>query len=93
MGIFIEQPLAALAVAAVFALMASIARTRSATVVAGVWAGYAAYEYLMFRRVLCSGECNIRIDLLFIHPVLLVVSVWAAGTSLWQLATKQGRPY
>lgn len=36
-----------------------------------LWAAYAGYEYLMFKRVLCSGECNIRVDLLLILPALL----------------------
>jgi hypothetical protein len=26
--------------------------------------------------VLCSGECNIRVDLLLIYPILLVLSIW-----------------
>lgn len=32
----------------------------------------------MHERILCSGECNIGIDLLLIYPVLLVISVIAA---------------
>jgi hypothetical protein len=32
----------------------------------------------MQRRWLCSGECNIRIDLLVIYPALLVSLVIAA---------------
>ena len=52
------------------------------TVLASVWLLYAAYELLMYKRVLCIGECNIRIDLLLIYPVMLGASVWllpAAG--------------
>jgi hypothetical protein len=36
-------------------------------------------------RVLCTGECNIRVDLLLIYPVLAVTSVVGlaiAGASL-----------
>ncbi|MBC7601308.1 MAG: hypothetical protein H7255_01425 [Ramlibacter sp.] len=32
----------------------------------------------MFARVLCSGECNIRVDLLVIYPVLLGATLWVA---------------
>jgi hypothetical protein len=39
-----------------------------------VWLAYGFYEYGMKLRILCSGECNIRIDLLVIYPVLLLVS-------------------
>jgi hypothetical protein len=39
------------------------------------WAFYAVYEYLMYTRVLCTGECNIRVDLLLFYPVLAVWSI------------------
>jgi len=26
-------------------------------------------------RILCSGECNIRVDLLLIYPILILVSL------------------
>ena len=53
----------------------------------GLWALYALYEYLMYRRVLCSGECNIRVDLLIIYPMLLSVTILTAvrvTKLLWQ---------
>jgi hypothetical protein len=31
---------------------------------------------LIYRRVLCSGECNIRVDLLLFYPVLLGATLW-----------------
>ena len=46
-----------------------------------LWAGYAIYESLMKARVLCSGECNIRVDLLVIYPAL-VAGLVAAVVSL-----------
>jgi hypothetical protein len=42
-----------------------------------MWLLYACYEYGMKMRWLCSGECNIRIDLLVIYPVLLLASATA----------------
>ena len=45
------------------------------------WLGYALYEVLMVRRVLCSGECNIRVDLLLIHPALIGGTLWALGAA------------
>jgi hypothetical protein len=38
------------------------------------WLLYGLYEYGMRRRWLCSGECNIRVDLLLLYPALLAVS-------------------
>lgn len=46
-----------------------------------LWLCYSLYEYLMYTRVLCSGECNIRVDLLLIYPVLIALS--AASTTLY----------
>jgi hypothetical protein len=43
-----------------------------------LWIAYSAYEYLMHARVLCSGECNIRDDLLLIYPALLGSTAWVA---------------
>ena len=40
-----------------------------------LWILYGVYEYLMQIRVLCSGECNIRVDLLLIYPVLLTLTL------------------
>jgi hypothetical protein len=52
---------------------------------AAAWGLYAVYEYLMHERILCSGECNIRIDLLLIYPLLLGLTfkaLWALGCKL-----------
>jgi hypothetical protein len=46
-----------------------------------LWLLYALYELGMKRRWLCSGECNIRVDLLLIYPALLLGLV-AAGIGL-----------
>ena len=80
MDIFIRAPWLAFALGAMyFALSRSIpSKTMLWTTVA--WFLYGVYEYLMRLRVLCSGECNIRVDLLLIYPILLVLSVIAVLT-------------
>ena len=55
---------------------------RLSLVTAGLWALYGLYEYGMKLRVLCSGECNIRVDLLLIYPTLVLCSVIALGQVL-----------
>lgn len=82
LGIFIEYPWAALAVASAFAVLWYFRRRRTIAVAAVLWSGYGVYEYLMHARVLCSGECNIRVDLLLLYPVLFVISIAAAAVSL-----------
>lgn len=42
-----------------------------------IWLAYVIYEYGMKLRILCSGECNIRIDLLLIYPILVLLFVFA----------------
>jgi hypothetical protein len=42
-----------------------------------LWLIYGIYEYGMKLRLLCTGECNIRLDLFLIYPLLLCVSLLA----------------
>ena len=40
------------------------------------WVGYTAYESIYIPRN-CTGECNIRVDLLLIYPYLAFVTICA----------------
>jgi len=40
------------------------------------WVGYLAYESIYIPRN-CTGECNIRVDLLLIYPYLALLTVSA----------------
>ena len=68
-------PFATFLVSVVFAALYALQRKTVHGIAAVVWAVYGCYEYLMYARILCSGECNIRVDLLVIYPALLIVSV------------------
>jgi formate hydrogenlyase subunit 3/multisubunit Na+/H+ antiporter MnhD subunit len=72
MAIFIEYPLLAAVVGIVLLGLGRRTRQRMAAGAGVVWLLYAVYELGMQQRWLCSGECNIRIDLLVIYPVLLI---------------------
>ncbi len=74
MAILVDQPWLALLPAALFASFAVATRSRAALVIAGFWAFYCLYELAMKWRILCSGECNIRIDLLLLYPLLLLAT-------------------
>lgn len=91
-GVTVSQLLSAMAILVQYPYLAAIIgivllglgrRTchRTATGVGIIWLFYALYETAMQRRGLCTGECNIRIDLLVIYSVLLI-SLVAAGVSL-----------
>ena len=75
MALLIEYPWLASIVALVFAALWGWKRAPGAGLTALCWAGYCVYEFLMRARMLCSGECNIRVDLLLIYPFLLLVSL------------------
>jgi hypothetical protein len=61
-------------------------------VLALLWLAYSGYEYLMYKRVLCSGECNIRVDLLLIYPALFGSTLWVVivATIRWVRRTRAG---
>jgi hypothetical protein len=46
-------------------------------VAALAWVAYFPYEQAMKMRILCSGECNIRVDLLLFYALLALLSVLA----------------
>ena len=50
-------------------------RTKLSMLTGILWILYSIYEYLMYIRVLCTGECNIRVDLLLIYPLLIALSL------------------
>lgn len=67
---FIRWPVAALLPSVLLGAAYIASRKRFILATALLWVGYAIYESLMKARVLCSGECNIRVDLLLISPIL-----------------------
>jgi hypothetical protein len=81
MAIFIEYPFLAAVIGVILLGLGRRTRRRTAVGVGVVWLLYALYETGMQRRWLCSGECNIRIDLLVIYPALLIGAV-AASVSI-----------
>ena len=76
-GFFVLWPLAALAPAALFLAVYFWKRGALCGLAAALWLLYTLYEHLMKWRLLCSGECNIRVDLLVLYPALFVVSLAA----------------
>jgi hypothetical protein len=82
LAVFIQWPGLALVPAGLFFAVHRASRRRLAAGAAWAWLLYAAYEYGMKRRWLCSGECNIRVDLLLLYPALLVLSGAAAVSGI-----------
>lgn len=78
MAVFIEYPFLAALIGIGLVALGRFRGRRAVVGVGVVWLLYSVYELGMQRRWLCSGECNIRIDLLVIYPVLLIGLVVAA---------------
>jgi hypothetical protein len=77
MSILITYPALPLVPAILYGLLYAHRRRVVVLVAALAWLAYVPYEYSLKLRILCSGECNIRVDLLLAYPVLLVLSVGA----------------
>jgi len=89
---FVAWPWLALVPAALLLWLYRASRRGAAALGATSWAFYAVYEYAMHRRWLCSGECNIRVDLLLVYPLLVAVSVWAIVAAAGAIRRKPPTP-
>lgn len=77
MSPFVASPWLALLPAVLFSALYGLWRNRGSLVAALLWLAYCPYEYAMKLHILCSGDCNIRVDLLLLYPVLLAMSIVA----------------
>ena len=75
LGIFIQYPWLAAIIGVLLVGLGRSRGRRTAIMVGVTWLLYAAYETAMQLRWLCSGECNIRVDLLLMYPLLLAATV------------------
>ena len=86
----IEYPALAAAAGALFLVLYWMSRRPASALAAVAWLAYAGYETAMRLRWLCTGECNIRVDLLLIYPILLVVSCVAiVAVVRWRLKPRR----
>jgi hypothetical protein len=75
MSSFVEFPLLAFLPALAFLLVGWRLHRRNVLGAGAAWLLYGLYELGMRARILCSGECNIRIDLFVLHPLLLAMTL------------------
>lgn len=76
-AVFILAPLVGLIPTIIFSVFYFKQKRWPILTAAIFWGVYTVYEFLMHARILCSGECNIRVDLLVIYPLIWVVSIIA----------------
>ncbi len=80
--IFSRHPLLALALGLLFLFLAARLHRPVIWTAAAAWLVYSLYELGVSARLLCSGECNMRVDLLLVYPLLLGLSAAAVLASL-----------
>ena len=79
--------IAAAVVAGYFAITAWQQPRAGAIIAAIVWLLYAGYEVMISDQ--CDGGCNIRADLVFVWPLLLVVTLFGRRAPLqWTASLK-----
>ena len=83
MTFFVAYPVAAALIGGFFLFLAHRTPRRVGRGMGVAWLLYAAYETGMQQRWLCSGECNIRIDLFVIGPLLILGSL-ATMVRIWR---------
>lgn len=88
MAVLIQYPILAAVIGVTLLALGRRAGRRVAVGVGIAWIVYSLYEFSMKQRWLCSGECNIRIDLLLIYPVL-VIGLVAAAVSLLRASRRR----
>ena len=77
MAILISYPYFILVPALFFFVLFAFRRIPLILVTGILWLLYFPYELAMRYRILCTGECNIRVDLLLIYLILLIASIAA----------------
>jgi len=82
LGIFIEEPYLAFVPAMIFGEVFYRKRQYAVGITALLWALYAAWEISI--KWTCPGECNIRVDLLFIYPVLIGFTILSILIACWR---------
>lgn len=90
-AIFIPHPYLALIPAILFGILCFVSRSKTVLVASVLWLIYGLYEELHILRIICSGECNIRVDLLFIYIVLSVLSLLALLLGIGNLLKSKPR--
>lgn len=76
-AVFISSPIFILVPTIIFLGLFAVSKRYSVLLAGLSWLAYLPYEYAMKLRILCSGECNIRVDILLIYSLLHVVSIIA----------------
>ncbi|QNM81691.1 hypothetical protein H8M03_06315 [Sphingomonas sabuli] len=82
--LFIANPWLALVPAVVMLLLWRIGPSRVALAAGVLWLLYFLWELSIKLQLTCGEDCDIRVDLLLLGPLLLAVSVAAIARVAWK---------
>ncbi|MCL5777490.1 hypothetical protein M1105_10895 [Limibaculum sp. FT325] len=82
MAVFVSLPWLAAVPALGFALLWWRNGGVVVALAALAWALYGLYEGGIYLRLLCTGDCNIRVDLIFAYPPLAALTLLAGWRGL-----------
>ena len=77
MAVFIEHPQYAAVIGILLVTLGRVLHRGLATAAGVMWLMYSLWEFAIKQRWLCRGDCDIRADLIFIYPLLILGSVAA----------------
>jgi len=83
-AIMIEYPLLATGIGVLLLGLGRLMHRRLAMGTGVMWLVYSLYEFGVKKRWLCSGDCDIRADVILIYPVLLLATIVAVVSLLWK---------
>lgn len=89
-AVFVAVPWLAIIPAAILYWVFSRFRFRVALYASLLWLAYMIYELAIWFKILCEEDCNIRVDLLVIYPVLAVISLLVLVRVFMSIAKGRG---
>ena len=87
-NLFIVRPWLALIPAVILLLLWKAGPSRVALVAAIIWLLYTVLEYSIWMRWTCSADCNIRVDLLLIAPLLWIATIAGIAHAVWRASKR-----
>ncbi|WP_296405208.1 hypothetical protein [Psychrobacter sp.] len=88
MSVMIDYPYIAFIITTILLLIGFWRNHLFVKIAALAWFCYGIWEYFIFFQRANNNEFNIRIDLLFIYPILILFTVFAIAHAVYQAYKK-----
>lgn len=78
---FVEAPYLIIVPLALVALLRWRRATMVTNIAVGLWGLYLIYEFALWLGIGCDPDCDIRVDLIVLAPLLIAVTLLAAWSA------------